>query len=181
MQLDQTSGGGSGTGPGTNVSKHVGMRLVGGEEARTQLEGHLTMLDIKEVCARALRCRRLEWWRRQLHWKLEEETTSPEVEDRQLAGPHLVRALKNWRRRRRLLRARQMLHWMAFVNECKRVQLKQFNVVSGKIDDYGRISTRVVASVVASVVGTLQGHCLSKPLRVPLDGLRCSPWWCRLE
>ena len=32
--------------------------------------GHVAMLDYKEICAKALRCRGLQWWRwRQLHWK----------------------------------------------------------------------------------------------------------------
>ena len=32
--------------------------------------GHVARMDYKEICAKALRCRGLQWWRwRQLHWK----------------------------------------------------------------------------------------------------------------
>ena len=32
--------------------------------------GHVARMDHKEICAKALRCRGLQWWRwRQLHWK----------------------------------------------------------------------------------------------------------------
>ena len=38
-------------------------------------------MDHKEICAKALRCRGLQWWRwRQLHWK--------EVEKDKWSGPH---------------------------------------------------------------------------------------------
>ena len=43
--------------------------------------GHVARMDYKEICAKALRCRGLQWWRwRQLHWK--------EVEKDKWAGPH---------------------------------------------------------------------------------------------
>ena len=43
--------------------------------------GHVARMDHSEICAKALRCRGLQWLRwRQLHWK--------EVEKDQLAGPH---------------------------------------------------------------------------------------------
>ena len=43
--------------------------------------GHVTKLDNKEICAKALRCRGLQWWRwRQLNWK--------EVEKDKWSGPH---------------------------------------------------------------------------------------------
>ena len=32
--------------------------------------GHVARMDCKEICAKALRCRGLQWWRwRQLNWK----------------------------------------------------------------------------------------------------------------
>ena len=41
----------------------------------------MTRMDHKEICAEALRCRGLQWWRwRQLHWK--------EVEKDKWSGPH---------------------------------------------------------------------------------------------
>ena len=44
--------------------------------------GHVARMDYKEICAKALRCRGLQWWRwRQLHWK--------EVEKDKWAGPGL--------------------------------------------------------------------------------------------
>ena len=43
--------------------------------------GHVARMDNKEICAKALRCRGLQWWRwRQLHWK--------EVEKDKWSGPH---------------------------------------------------------------------------------------------
>ena len=43
--------------------------------------GHVARMDYKEICAKALRCRGLQWWRwRQLHWK--------EVEKDKWSGPH---------------------------------------------------------------------------------------------
>ena len=43
--------------------------------------GHVARMDHKEICAKALRCRGLQWWRwRQLHWK--------EVEKDKWSGPH---------------------------------------------------------------------------------------------
>ena len=43
--------------------------------------GHVARMDYKEICAKALRCRGLQWWRwRQLHWK--------EVDGDKWAGPH---------------------------------------------------------------------------------------------
>ena len=43
--------------------------------------GHVARMDYKEMCAKALRCRGLQWWRwRQLHWK--------EVEKDKWSGPH---------------------------------------------------------------------------------------------
>ena len=43
--------------------------------------GHVARMDYKEICAKALRCRGLQWWRwRQLHWK--------EVERDKWSGPH---------------------------------------------------------------------------------------------
>ena len=43
--------------------------------------GHVARMDYKEICAKALRCRGLQWWRwRQLRWK--------EVEKDKWAGPH---------------------------------------------------------------------------------------------
>ena len=42
--------------------------------------GHVARMDHKEICAKALRCRGLQWWRwRQLHWK--------EVEKDKWSGP----------------------------------------------------------------------------------------------
>ena len=42
---------------------------------------HVARMDHKEICAKALRCRGLQWWRwRQLHWK--------EVEKVKWSGPH---------------------------------------------------------------------------------------------
>ena len=42
--------------------------------------GHVARMDYREICAKALRCRGLQWWRwRQLHWK--------EVEKDKWAGP----------------------------------------------------------------------------------------------
>ena len=43
--------------------------------------GHVARMDYKEICAKALRSRGLQWWRwRQLHWK--------EVEREKKSGPH---------------------------------------------------------------------------------------------
>ena len=43
--------------------------------------GHVARMDYKEICAKALRCRGLQWWRwRQLNWK--------EVEKDKWSGPH---------------------------------------------------------------------------------------------
>ena len=43
--------------------------------------GHVARMDHKEICAKALRCRGLQWWRwRQLHWN--------EVEKDKWSGPH---------------------------------------------------------------------------------------------
>ena len=43
--------------------------------------GHVARMDYKEICAKALRCRGLQWWRwRQLNWK--------EVERDKRSGPH---------------------------------------------------------------------------------------------
>ena len=43
--------------------------------------GHVARMDYKEICAKALRCRGLQWWRwRQLNWK--------EVEREEWSGPH---------------------------------------------------------------------------------------------
>ena len=43
--------------------------------------GHVARMDYKEICAKALRCRGLQWWRwRQLNWK--------EVERDKWSGPH---------------------------------------------------------------------------------------------
>ena len=43
--------------------------------------GHMARLDYKDICAKALRCRGLQWWRwRQLNWK--------EVERDKWSGPH---------------------------------------------------------------------------------------------
>ena len=43
--------------------------------------GHVARMDCSEICAKALRCRGLQWWRwRQLHWK--------EVEKDKWSGPH---------------------------------------------------------------------------------------------
>ena len=37
--------------------------------------GHVARLDYKDICAKALRCRGLQWWRwKQLNWKEERET-----------------------------------------------------------------------------------------------------------
>ena len=42
--------------------------------------GHVARMDYKEICAKVLRCRGLQWWRwRQLHWK--------EVEKDKWSGP----------------------------------------------------------------------------------------------
>ena len=43
--------------------------------------GHVARMDYKEICAKALKCRGLQWWRwRQLNWK--------EVEKDTWSGPH---------------------------------------------------------------------------------------------
>ena len=43
--------------------------------------GHVARMDYKEICAKALRCRGLQWWRwRQINWK--------EVERDKWSGPH---------------------------------------------------------------------------------------------
>ena len=45
--------------------------------------GHVARMDHKEICAKTLRCRGLQWWRwRQLHWK------EVEKEERQMVWPH---------------------------------------------------------------------------------------------
>ena len=58
--------------------------------------GHVARMDHKEICAKALRCRGLQWWRwRQQHWK--------EVEEDKLSGPHNVSKStggRTWSRRR---------------------------------------------------------------------------------
>ena len=43
--------------------------------------GHVARLDYKDICAKALRCRGLQWWRwTQINWK--------EVERDKWSGPH---------------------------------------------------------------------------------------------
>ena len=59
------------------------------QTTHAQLAGNVARMDHKEICAKALRCRGLEWWRwRQLHWK--------EVEKDNWSGPHTQRFNIYW-------------------------------------------------------------------------------------
>ena len=54
--------------------------LTATRERTLSWAGHVARMDHKEICAKALRCRGLHWWRwRQLHWK--------EVETDKWSGP----------------------------------------------------------------------------------------------
>ena len=56
------------------------MNVVSAIRERAIKAGRVARMDYKEICAKALRCRGLQWWRwRQLHWK--------EVEKDKWSGP----------------------------------------------------------------------------------------------
>ena len=70
------------TGPVTDGSRKCNMNVVSAIKERAHSwAGHVARMDHKDICAKAFRCRGLQWWRwTQLHWK--------ELEKDKWSGPH---------------------------------------------------------------------------------------------
>ena len=70
---------------GHRWSEKCNMNLVSSIRKRAvSCAGHVARMDYAQICAKALRCRGLQWWRwRQLHWK--------ETEKDKWSGPHRQR------------------------------------------------------------------------------------------
>ena len=65
----------------SSMDREMQYERTGCRDRMLSWAGHVARLDYKEICAKALRCRGLQWWRwGQLFWK--------EVERDKLSGPH---------------------------------------------------------------------------------------------